>query len=88
MKINYTENKSLDQSKGLKIIYRESFGEYLLFPITTYDKMKTNYPIQVIDLEFQKDHVTPKKVRLVEEFVADPIYTNAFLHYSCFIKKT
>ena len=34
--------------------------------------MKTKYPIQVIDLRFQPDHITPKKIQLFEEYGAGP----------------
>ena len=34
--------------------------------------MKNFYPIQVTDLRFQVDHITPKKVQLFEEFSEDP----------------
>ena len=37
--------------------------------------MKTLYPIQVIDLRFQNDFVTPKKIRLFEEFEDNPEHT-------------
>ena len=30
--------------------------------------MKKLYPIQVIDLRFQVDHITPKKIHLFEDF--------------------
>ena len=30
--------------------------------------MKTKYPIQVIDLGFQVDHINPKKVHVFEEY--------------------
>ena len=33
--------------------------------------MKDKYPIQVIDLRFQADHITPKKLHLFEEYRAD-----------------
>ena len=33
--------------------------------------MKNKYPIQVIDLRFQADHITPKKIQLFEEYRAD-----------------
>ena len=32
--------------------------------------MKTKYPIQVIDLRFQVDNITPKKIHLFEEYRA------------------
>ena len=30
--------------------------------------MKTNYPIQVIDLRIPADHISPKTIRLLEEY--------------------
>ena len=40
--------------------------------------MKNKYPIYVIDLRFQADHITPKKIQLFEEYRAAP--ANARLH--------
>ena len=37
-----------------------------------FTDMKNFYPIQVIDLRFQVDHITPKKIQLFEEFSEDP----------------
>ena len=34
--------------------------------------MKTFYPIQIIDLRFQIDYVTPQKIRLFEEYENAP----------------
>ena len=34
--------------------------------------MKSKYPIQVIDLRFQADHITPEKIQLFEEYRANP----------------
>ena len=34
--------------------------------------MKNFCPIQVTDLTFQADHITPKKIQLFEEFSEDP----------------
>ena len=34
--------------------------------------MKTKYPIQVINLRFQADHLNPEKIQLFEEYRADP----------------
>ena len=41
--------------------------------------MKTFYPIQVIDLRFQIDFVTPKKIRLFEEYENAPDNTNLYV---------
>ena len=38
--------------------------------------MKTCYPLQKIDLHFQIDHSTPKKVRFFEEYDDTPTDTN------------
>ena len=34
----------------------------MLNPFITYDKMKNYYPIQILDLRFQVDHISPKKI--------------------------
>ena len=41
--------------------------------------MKTFYPIQVIDLRFQIDYITPKKIRLSEEYEDTPENTNLYV---------
>ena len=41
--------------------------------------MKEKYPIQIIDLRFQVDHITPKKVQLLEEYRADPANARLFV---------
>ena len=40
--------------------------------------MKDFFPIQIIDLSFQVDHISPKKIRLFEEY--DPNPTNTVLY--------
>ena len=37
--------------------------------------MKNNYLIQTIDLRFQVDHISPKKIRLFEEYDDNPANT-------------
>ena len=41
--------------------------------------MQNAYPIQLIDLRFQVDPITPKKNQLFEEFKTDPLKVNARL---------
>ena len=41
-------------------------------PFTSYSDMKNKYPIQVIDLRFQVDHISPKKIQLFEELILIP----------------
>ena len=64
---NYGENDYIDQYRDLKIFYNEYVGELLLTPFISYTDMKNKYPIQVTDLRFQADHITPKKIQLFEE---------------------
>ena len=76
--VNFEENNYLEQYKDLKLFYKKYVGDQLLSPIITYDKMKNYYPIQIIDLRFQVDHISPKKIRLFEEY--DPNPTNTVLY--------
>ena len=76
---NFSDNKYLDQYRDLKLFYKEYNGESLLHPFISYLDMKTYYPIQVIDLRFQIDYVTPKKIRLFEEYENAPENTNLYV---------
>ena len=77
--VNFEENNYLEQYKDLKLFYKEYVGDPLLSPIITYDKMKDYYPIQIIDLRFQVDHISPKKIRLFEEYDPNPTNTNLYV---------
>ena len=70
--INYPENDYIDQYRDLKLFYKEYVGQELLNPFISYPDKKDKHPIQVIDLRFQADHITPKKLQLFEEYRADP----------------
>ena len=63
---NYDINVYLDQYKGVKLFYKEYVGEKSLIPFITYLDIKNKYPIQVIDLRFQVDHITPKKINYLK----------------------
>ena len=76
--VNFEENNYLEQYKDLKLFYKEYVGESTLYPIISYDKMEDYYPIQIIDIRFQVDHISPKKIRLFEEY--DPNPTNTVLY--------
>ena len=76
--IDYDKNNYLDQYRDLKLFYKEYVGEPILSPIITYDKMKKYYPFQKIDLRFQVDHISPKKIRFFEEYDDNP--TNTYLY--------
>ena len=41
--------------------------------------MKTKYPIEIMDLRHQPDHITPKKIQLIQEYGADPDNARLFL---------
>ena len=41
--------------------------------------MKTKYPIEIIDLRNQSDHITPKKFQLFKEYGLDPANARLFL---------
>ena len=41
--------------------------------------MKTKYPIELIDLRHQSDHITPKKIQLFLEYGADSENAGFFL---------
>ena len=76
---NFEENSYLDQYRDSKLFYKEYVGEELLSPYISYPDMKYLYPIQIIDLRFQVDHITPKKIQLFEEFSEDPNFERLFL---------
>ena len=59
---NYGLNDYLDQYKDVKLFYKEYVSEELLNPFISYPDMKNKYTIQVIDLRFQVDHETLKKI--------------------------
>ena len=48
-------------------------------PFISYTGMKNKYPIQLIDIRHQVDHITPEKIQLFEEFNTDPANVNAGL---------
>ena len=76
---NYETNSYLDQYRDLKLFYKEYLGEELLTPYISYSEMKYRYPIQIIDLRFQVDHITPKKIQLFQQFSEDPANERLFI---------
>ena len=77
--VNYGENIYLEQYKDLKLFYKEYVGDQLISPIITYEKMKNYYPIQIIDLRFQVYQISPKTIRLFEEYNDNPTNTNLYV---------
>ena len=70
--INYEQNDYFEQYKDLKLFFKEYIGEELMSPFISYPDMKTKYPIQIVDLRHQPDHISPKKIQLFQEYSADP----------------
>ena len=70
--VNYEQNDYIEQYKDLKFFFKEYIGEELMSPFISYPDMKTKYPIQIVDLRHQPDHITPKKIQLFQEYNADP----------------
>ena len=77
--INYEQNDYIEQYKDLKLFFKEYVGEQLMSPFISYPDMKTKYPIEIIDLRHQADHITPKKIQLFLECGADPENASFFL---------
>ena len=76
---NFRENSYLDQYRDLKLFYKEYVGEELLQAHISYPDMKYLYTIQITDLRFQVDHITPNKIQSLEEFSEDPANERLFL---------
>ena len=77
--MTYEQNDYIEQYKDLKLFFKEYIGEQLLSPFISYPDMKTEYPIEIIDLRHQADHITPKKIQLFLEYGADPENARFFL---------
>ena len=69
--INYEENDYIQQYKDLKLFWKEYIGEPILNLLISYTDMKTKYPIEIIDLKHQSDHITPIKIQLFHEYGTD-----------------
>ena len=69
--MNYEQNDYIEQYKDLKLFFKEYIGEQLLSPFISYPDMKTKYPIEIIDLGHQADHITPKKIQIILEYGGD-----------------
>ena len=77
--MNYEQNDYIEQYKDLKLFFKEYIGEQLMSPFISYPDMKTKYPIEIIDLRHQADHITPQKIQLFLEYGADPENVRFFL---------
>ena len=77
--INYEQKDYIEQYKDIKLYFEEYIGEQLMNPFISYPDMKTKYPIEIIDLRHQTDHVSPKKTQLFPENSADTENANFYL---------
>ena len=77
--MNYEQDDYIEQYKDLKLFFKEYIGEQLLSPFISYTDMKTNFPIEIIDIRHQADHITPKKIQLFLEYGVDPENARFFL---------
>ena len=77
--ISYEENDYIQQYKDLKLFWKEYIGEPILNPLISHTDMKTKYPIEVIDLRHQSDHITPKEIQVFHEYGIDPDNARLFL---------
>ena len=77
--MNYEQNDYIEQYKDLKLFFKEYIGEQLMSPFISYPDMKTKYPIEIIDLRHQVDHITSKKIQLFLEYGSDPENARFFL---------
>ena len=62
----------MDQDRDVKVFSKEYVGEELLSPFINYPVMNYFYLIQVIDLGFHVDRITPEKIQFFQEYRADP----------------
>ena len=70
--VNYAQNDYIEKYRNFKLIFKEYFDEHLMGPFIFYPDVKTKYPVEIIDLGHQTDHITPKKIQLFLEYSADP----------------
>ena len=70
--LNYEQNDYIEHYKDLKLYFKEYIGEQLMNPFISYPDMKTKYPIEIIDLRHQTDHISPEKIQLFFEYSPDP----------------
>ena len=77
--MKFEQNDYIEQYKDIKLLFKEYIGEQLMSLFISYPDMKTKYPIEIIDLLHQSDHITPKKTQLFMEYGADPENARFFL---------
>ena len=69
--INFEQNDYIEQFEDLKLFFKKYIGEELVSPFISYPDIKTKYPIEILDLGHQPDHISPQKIQLIQEYSAD-----------------
>ena len=77
--ITYEENDYIQQYKDSKLFWKEYIGEPIFNPLISYLDMKTKYPIEIIDLRHQSDHLTSKRIQIFHDYGTDPDNARLFL---------
>ena len=77
--INYEENDYIQQYNDIKLLFHDYIGERLLQPVVSYPDIRTKYPIDIIDLRRQSDHITPRKIQFFLNYSTDPDNARLFL---------
>ena len=70
--VNYEQNDYIEKYEDFKIFFKDYIGEQLMSPVISYPDMTRKYPIEILDLRHQSDHMTPRKIQLFQEYSADP----------------
>ena len=76
--MNCVENDYIEQYENIKMLFKEYIGEPLLNSFISYPDMETKYPIGIIDLRHQPDHITPKKSNYVNNMALILIMLDCF----------
>ena len=76
--INYEENDYFDQYKDSKLFFKEYIGEPIINPFISYPDSKTKFPIGILGLGHQPDHITSKKINYFKNMARIVILLDCF----------
>ena len=62
----------------MKLLFKEYIGQPIINTFISYPDMKTNYPVEIIDLRHQLDHIKPKKSQVFQEYGTNPDIARLF----------
>ena len=75
----YEGNDYIQKFKDLKLFWKEYIGEPIINPLISFLDMRTKYPIDIIDLRHQSDHIIPKRIQIIHENGTNPNNAGLFL---------